>query len=72
MNIPGKGNGGAENMERLEDHQRASDEPMYSSCCYVRLWHYPDNDYCPKCKEHCEAIDEVQSEFERGGGMDRF
>jgi RNA polymerase subunit RPABC4/transcription elongation factor Spt4 len=46
------------------------EEDLYSNCCYVLL--KPDSDICPRCGEHCEGIDEVEAEFERTHGMDRF
>ena len=71
MSIPGNGSGASEGMERLEDEINHEPQPMYSNCCYARMSD-PDSDRCPKCREHCEAIDEGEADFERSYGADRF
>ena len=44
------------------------EEKYYSICCGVRIPDYPDNDFCPKCKDHTGAITEEEMEKEEGEG----
>jgi len=38
----------------------------YSDCCHVLMPDYPDDDYCPKCKEHACGFTAEEIEAEEG------
>ena len=41
-------------------------EKYYSVCCDEFMPDYPDNDFCPRCKEHTFGLTQEEIEAQEG------